>query len=700
MAVGTAGSAVVFAGLTVIIALLGLLVVGIPFLSVMGVAAAFGVLVAIGVATTLLPAILGLAKRRLAPKEGSRAHRRANATVDAKPTLGMRWVSLVLKAPALFVVAVVALLLTVAIPALSLDLSLPDNGSEPQGTTQREAYDLVSDGFGAGYNGPLVVAVDITQTTDILDDLDAIGDKLRALDGVEYVSQGLPDEGLDTAIIQVIPASAPDALETKALVTEIRDLAPSIEDEFDTPISVTGATAVGIDISTRLTNALIPFGLIVVGLSIILLMMVFRSILVPIKAALGFVLSVIASFGIVVAVFQWGWFSDILGVEDPGPIISFLPVLLMAVLFGLAMDYEVFLVSGMREEYVHNGNPRRAIERGFGNGARVVTAAALIMFFVFFSFFPEGSGAIRPIALGLASGIAIDAFLVRMTLVPAVMALLGKSAWWMPKWLAKVLPNVDVEGEQLREHRQATTWAGTQGTLAISTDYLIAGVPGQEVGPLTVEVPAGAIVIASGDAVDRRLVAATLSGRLDLVSGRAQVAGLPLPSEAVRIRSLVALADVGGVERSETSVTVGELLVERLEMTQPWYRAAKTTKRATSWLTRINAVAREAAGRPTVAVTAASTIVELPQFERAVALTAIALSEQTPIIMLDQLDAFSPEDEAAFVAAIALIAPETTTVLVGTPVASRAVTHVSNARTIIILDLYAAHAAGAKGGRS
>lgn len=668
MAVGTAGSAVVFAGLTVIIALLGLLVVGIPFLSVMGVGAAVAVLIAIGVATTLLPALLGLAKGRMAPKPGSRSWKRAQVSTDSTTgrSMGFRWVTGVMKRPILATLGVVAILGTLAIPALSLDLNLPDGGSEPVGSTQREAYDLVTEGFGAGYNGPLVVAVDITQTIDILDDLDGIADELRGLDDVEYVSQGFPDEGLDTAILQVTPSSAPDSVETKELVQAIRDLAPDIEAKYDTPISVTGTTAVGIDVSNRLTDALIPFGLVVVGLSIVLLMMVFRSVLVPLKAALGFLLSVVASFGVVVAVFQWGWLGDIIGVENPGPILSFMPIILMAVLFGLAMDYEVFLVSGMREEFVKTGDARFAVSHGFANGARVVTAAALIMFFVFFAFVPEGTGTIKPIALGLAVGIAFDAFLVRMTLVPALMTLFGKAAWWMPRWLGRILPNVDIEGEQLREHRDAVGWAQGEGGAAISTDYLVAA---PHLEPLTVAVPAGSIVIASGDAVDRRLVAAVLSGRLDPVSGRAQVAGHPLPSESARVRSLVALADVGGSQRSETSVTVGELLRERIEMTQPWYRFLTTNRTARRWLGRVNAVL----GADRQAVRAESTLVELPQLERAVALATVAFAERTPVVMLDQLDTFASEQhEAAFVAAVRALAPSSTTVVIGTPVPARA----------------------------
>lgn len=726
LAVGTAGSAVVFAGVTVIIALLGLLVVGIPFLSVMGVGAAVAVLIAILVAVTLLPAFMGLAKGRLIPREGSRAWRRAHeiagvtapgatnggaAVVEApdaaseaaaeapssraaRPSLGQRWVRGVMKRPILASLAVVAVLGTLAVPALSLDLNVPDGGSEPAGSTQREAYDLITEGFGPGFNGPLIVAVDITQTTDIMDDLDAIRSRLASLDDVEYVQQGYPDAGLDTAIIQVTPSSAPDSPETKALVESIRELAPSIKDEFGTPISVTGTTAVAIDISNRLSAALIPFALVVVGLSIILLMIVFRSVLVPLKAALGFLLSVAASIGVVVAIFQWGWGASLLHIDNPGPILSFLPILLMAVLFGLAMDYEVFLVSGMREEYVRTGDPRFAVERGFAGAARVVTAAALIMFFVFFAFVPEGSGMIKPIALGLAAGIAFDAFLVRMTLVPALMTLFGRAAWWMPRWLGRVLPHADIEGEHLREHRHAVEWAKGQ-TAALSAEYLVVGPAEAPVGPLSLAVPPGALVVASGDAASRRLVAVTLAGRLDPVSGRAQVMGHPLPSEAARVRTLVALANVGGSERSETSVTVGALLRERLETTQPWYRFVTTGRRAAGWIDRVNSTLAQVTGRELTPVRSGSVLMELPQLERAVALAAVALSERTPVVMLDQLDSFaSSEDEGAFLAALHLLAPATTTVVVGTPVPVRAVPEDGRGRERVTIDLYSIESEG------
>ena len=681
-AVATAGSAVVFAGGTVIIALLGLLVVGIPFLSAMGVAAAAGVLVAILASTTLLPALLGLAKGRLIPKAGSRAFLRATASDAAtKKSLGERWVTRIIRRPIVAVVAVVGLLGIIAIPAFSLELALPSGASQPVGTTTRTSYDMIEKGFGPGRNGPLIVLVDITQTTAIMPDLAAIRADLAKLPDVDYVSQGLPNATFDTAILQVIPSSAPDSPKTTALVNRIRALSSGIDQKWHTPIQVTGATAVQIDISERLNSALLPFGLIVVGLSILLLMMVFRSVFVPIKAAIGFLLSVFTSFGVVVAIFQWGWFSDALGVI-PGPILSFLPILLMAVLFGLAMDYEVFLVSGMRETFVHTGDAKKAIVKGFSGAARVVTAAALIMFFVFASFIPDGAGIIKAMAVGLAVGILADAFLVRMTLVPAAMALLGRAAWWMPKWLGRILPNVDIEGEKLREHRDAVSWASGQcAGQIITTSGLVAGSGRGLVGPVTVGIVPGSLVLVSGQSADRRLLAATLSGRLDPVSGRAQVGGHPLPSESASVVRLVALEDIGGTDRAEVRVGVAELLVERLRLTQPWYRAFAVHRRARTWLARIDAVLGEGHTIP-----GRAGIEQLPQLERAVALSAVALAEHTPVVMLDLLDAFADSaDEGEFLRALDRLAPATTTIVLGTPVAPRRTPPLS--RTVVSLDL-------------
>ena len=463
-ATGTAGSAVVFAGLTVVIALSGLAVVGIPFLTVMGVGAAGTVLVAVLVALTLLPALLGVAGHRLAPKPGSRAARReaadADPTGDGTPSAGARWTRLVTRRPLVTVLVVLAGLLVLALPAPQLQLALPDNSTAAPDSPQRRAYDLISENFGPGLNGPLVVLVEGLDPATAEQSLGALavaiggtptgtpGEFDGGLDDVAYAAPAVLPDGT-TAVVTVIPESGPQEEATNALVGELRALTPDLEAETGSELAVTGQTAVAIDVSDRLGDALLPFALVVVGLALVLLLLVFRSVLVPIKAAVGFLLSVGASFGAVVAVFQWGWAADLLGVPATGPIISFLPVILMAVLFGLAMDYEVFLVSRMREEYVHGAAPRDAVVTGARHAARVVVAAALIMFSVFASFVTIEDVIVKAIAFGLAVGILVDAFLVRMTLVPAVLALLGRSAWWLPRWLDRLLPDLDVEGARL-----------------------------------------------------------------------------------------------------------------------------------------------------------------------------------------------------------------------------------------------------------
>ncbi|HEY5222357.1 MAG TPA: MMPL family transporter [Microbacteriaceae bacterium] len=670
-AVATAGSAVVFAGATVIIALLGLLVVGIPFLSVMGLAAAFAVLVAILVAITLVPAMLGLAGKRLIPKHGSRAYMRAHALMmgehgTGNRTMGLRWVNLVMKAPLAWVIAVVVILGTVAIPALSLDLNLPSGGTEPVGSTQRQAYDLIAKGFGPGSNGPLIVTVDITQTTDVVNDLSTVEARLANVPGVASVGQGIPNPTVDTAIIQVIPTSAPDSDKTKQLVQRIRDLEPSIAKDLGTPIAVTGSTAVAVDISNRLAGALVPFGLVVVGLSILLLMTVFRSIFVPLKAALGFLLSITASIGAVVAVFQWGWFANLINVDTPGPILSFLPIIMMALLFGLAMDYEVFLVSGMREEFVKSGKPQEAIRTGFSNAARVVTAAALIMFFVFFAFVPEGSGVIKGIALGLAIGIFFDAFLVRMTLVPAAMALAGKAAWWLPKWLARILPNVDIEGEGLRRHVADHAWATTQNT-AITADALYLGVEGSEVGPLELSVPRGGVLWLRGGPADRRVVAATLAGRLDARDGRLQVLGSVLPSERSRAMRQVTLCDVGTVDTLNGDTTVGEVVSERSELSGPWWRLTSSRRQVAGTIARLADAldAHEVRGIP---LDGDTTIAALGAVQRAGLLVAAALTERPGIIFIDLGDRLGDRARRhTFIAVVEKLAPAGTSIVFGSP---------------------------------
>jgi RND superfamily putative drug exporter len=658
-AVATAGGAVVFAGLTVIIALLGLLVVGIPFLSVMGVAAAFAVLVAVFGAVTLLPALMGVFGRKLLPKPGSRTHRRANASDDgARKTMGRRWVDLVLKAPVVFALVVVGLLGAAAIPAASLDLNLPAGGADTSESSDANANEMIAEGFGPGYNGPLIVTVDITQTTDIFADLDAIGARLGELDDVAYVGDGLPNETVDTAIIQVVPDSAPNTPETKALVEQIRELAPDIEADYGTPIAVTGYTAVAIDISNRLTGALVPFALIVVGLSIVLLLIVFRSVFVPIKAALGFLLSAFGALGVTVAIFQWGWFADLLHVE-PGPILSFLPILLMAVLFGLAMDYEVFLVSGMREEFVKTRDPRTSIVHGFQHAARVVTAAALIMFFVFFAFVPEGSGAIKGIAFALAIGVAFDAFLVRMTLVPAAMALAGRAAWWLPNWLARILPDVDIEGEGLRAHLAQQQWAASRPA-AVKADAAVFGLEDRPIGPLSVDVPTGGVLVVRGDAVDRRVVAATLAGRLAPVSGRLAVLGEPLPTGAGTVMRGVAIAEVA--PDAASGATVGELIARRLDATRPWYRLAPSNTLVTTWAGRAADAVGHGPDGPRF--TSDTPIAALGVEARTLVAVAAALAERPKAVVVD-LDDDPGSSSAELWHALAALVPASVTLIVG-----------------------------------
>jgi RND superfamily putative drug exporter len=363
-----------------------------------------------------------------------------------------------------------------------------------------------------------------------------------------------------------------------------------------------------------------------------------------------------------------------------------MPILLMAVLFGLAMDYEVFLVSGMREEFVKTGDARHAVSRGFANGSRVVTAAALIMFFVFFAFVPDGSGTIKPIALGLAVGIAFDAFLVRMTLIPALMTLLGRAAWWMPKWLARILPNMDIEGEQLREHQHAVAWARTQGGAALSAEAMVAGSDEQPVGPLTFGAAAGSLVLVAGNPADRRVLAATLAGRLRPVSGNAQLAGHPLPSESATVSRLVALAEVAGLDRAESEITLGEILTERLRITQPWYRALFVRRRAVRWIDGANSAL--AAVGSDIRLHEETRLQQLPMLERAVALAMVAIAERTPVIMLDQLDPFSDDaDDEAFVAAVCSLADRETTIVLGRPLSAHAHGASLDGRTVVTIDL-------------
>lgn len=680
-AVGTAGSAVIFAGVTVMIALLGLMIVGIPFLSVMGIAAAGGVLAAMLAATTLVPALLGMARERLRPREGSRAWRRETAGEDA-PTMGRRWVKLVLRAPIVVIVLVVGILGTVAVPAASLQLALPSAAGQPSGTTARDAYDLLSEHWGPGQNGPLLVMMDITQASNdsLMDDLDAVRDLVRTVPGVRTTGDALPNPTVDSAILQVIPETGPDDPATLDTVQAIRALAAQVHEDSGITLSVTGATAVAIDVSHRLDQALIPFALVVVGLSFALLAMVFRSILVPLKAALSFLLSVFAAFGVVVAIFQWGWLADVLGVV-PGPIISFMPILLMAIVFGLSMDYEVFLVSGMREAAVHGHEPKEAVVRGFTGGARVVTAAALIMFFVFAAFVPEGAGVIKAIALGLAAGIAFDAFLVRMTLVPAVMALLGRSTWWLPKWLDRLLPDLDIEGESLREHREAVEWAD-RSDAALELDRLAAGDERLPMAPASGRAAQGGILLLAAPDLERRVLAATIAGRLPARSGAMRLGSLVLPGDGPAILRRVALADLGTLDDRSADLALGELIRLRSELGSGAKRA--TPDAVDAAVAGLRGLLGEL-GHPAPSLSVSTPIVRLDPVGRALAIALAALAEG-PDALVVELGAAVPSTASAaststpaaddlagpIVEGLARLAPAETVLIVAGPEAALA----------------------------
>ncbi|MFD6328419.1 MMPL family transporter [Streptomyces niveus] len=448
-ALGTAGSAVVFAGLTVVIALAGLSVIGIKILTDIGIGAAFAVVVAVVIALTLLPAMLGFAGNRITTGKLKSRRMRAVERAEREP-MGVRWSTFVLRNPVKVLVTSVVGLLLLATPALSLELGMPSDESATPGSSQRIAYDTITDGFGPGYNGPLSIVVDARGSADPKAAADQAVALLDGFPDVASVSPAAFNQSGDVALIRAVPGSGPSSEQTIDLVSDIRDRGAALRDDTGAELMVTGTTALNIDISGKLSDAMIPYLCVVVGLALVLLMLVFRSILVPLKAAAGFLLSILATLGVVVAVFQKGWFADVFGVDQTGPIVSILPIFMIGVVFGLAMDYQVFLVTRMREEYVHGAEPKEAVVAGFRHGARVVTAAAAIMIAVFSGFIFSDTAIIKSMGLGLAAAVLLDAFVVRMTIVPAVMALLGHRAWSLPGRLDRLLPNVDVEGEKLR----------------------------------------------------------------------------------------------------------------------------------------------------------------------------------------------------------------------------------------------------------
>ncbi|AMG83310.1 MULTISPECIES: MMPL family transporter [Microbacterium] len=451
LATGTSGTAVVFAGTTVIVALLALNVTGVPFLGLMGTVGAVCVAVAVLVAVTLAPAILGLVGTRL-------LGRKARATIGQEHVAGkpVRRMS-TLRAVVTALVSVVALLV-IAIPAMSMRLGLPDGSSEPADSTSYRAFSTVDEQFGEGANGPLLVTAtldDAVSDDDLLATQVTVAEKIAEQDDVVAVAPVATSDDNTLLAFQVLPAEGPNSASTEKLVQDLRGL-PEIDGGIT--LGVAGQAATNIDISEALASVLPLYLVVVVGLSLLIMIVVFRSLLVPLIATGGFVLSLFATYGLIVAVFQWGWGADLIGLHSTGPILSFLPVILVGILFGLAMDYQLFLASGMREAYVHGASARDAVAQGFRAGRSVVIAAALIMVSVFGGFVFSESTIIRSIGFGLAFGVLLDAFVVRMLLMPALMHLLGRSAWWLPKWLDRIIPNVDMEGAALeRDHPSVHT---------------------------------------------------------------------------------------------------------------------------------------------------------------------------------------------------------------------------------------------------
>ncbi len=462
LANGTSGNAVLFAGLTVVIALVALNLTGIGFLGMMGSMGAVAILISVVAALTFTPAILALVGMRILSKKERKSLAAVapvhsadalHSAVESKASTRPVWAS---KHPWFALLFAGVILATVALPSSSMRLGLPDGGSEPQDSTAYRAYSLTTDAFGEGANGQIISVAQLSARANEDEQLELqseMVEKFMALENISaVVPGGVSDDG-KTLIFSVVPAEGPSTVETENLVRDIRALEAEFASTFDADLGVTGITATNIDISQKLNDALPIYLGTVLLLSVLLMTLVFRSIAVPLIASGGFLLTVFATLGAVVAVHQWGWLGEIFDIHNPGPILSFLPTMLIGILFGLAMDYQLFLVSGMREAYVHGKSAREAIDQGIHLGRAVVVAAAIIMITVFGGFAFSHVTSVRPIGFGLAVGVLIDAFLVRLILVPAVMSLLGDKAWWIPRWLDRIMPDVDVEGAKLeRSH--------------------------------------------------------------------------------------------------------------------------------------------------------------------------------------------------------------------------------------------------------
>ncbi len=438
----TAGQAVLFAGTTVVIAILGLFIAGLPTISGMGVSVAVVVTVAMAAAITLLPGLLGLAGTKI---DTLSIHRKGHVTKPPTETFSGRWAHHVGRHPIRYAVVGLGVLSAIAVPSLSMRIGTPDDGNAATHTTQRIAYDHLAAGFGRGFNGPIQVVVEMASASD-RGAVERVRRALQSDPGIAQVSPPIVNPAGDTALLTANPTTAPQDERTDRLIRHLRaDVLPATVTDTNARVSLTGQAMVT-DVADRITDRLPLFIAAVVAMSFILLLIVFRSILVPLKAALMNLLSIAAAYGVLVAVFQWGWGNELIGLHTTMPINPMLPLIMFAILFGLSMDYEVFLLSRVREEFVATGDNHEAVVRGLSSSARVITSAALIMISVFGAFVLGDDPNGKLFGVGLAAAVFLDATLVRMLLVPATMSLLGRANWWLPAWLDRILPHLDLEG--------------------------------------------------------------------------------------------------------------------------------------------------------------------------------------------------------------------------------------------------------------
>ncbi|MFD3498293.1 MMPL family transporter [Streptomyces sp. NPDC058678] len=472
-AVATTGRAVVFAGATVCIALLGMLILRLGFLNGVAIAASLTVVLTVAASVTLLPALLSLiGMRALSRRE--RRHLAEHGPQPELPTgLAARWSAFVERHPKLLGALALAVITVLALPTFGLHLGTSDQGNNPQASTTRQAYDLLADGFGPGVNGPLTLVTPVRGAEDklALDNLDAT---IRTTEGVASVTPVTYDTGGDTAYFTIVPESSPQSHRTSDLVDRLRtDVLPRAEGGTGLDVQVGGVTAGYDDFADVIVGKLPVFVGVVIGLGCLLLLLAFRSVGIPLKAAAMNVAAVAAAFGVVVAIFQWGWGSELLGLGRAGPIEPFLPVIMVSVLFGLSMDYQVFLVSRMYEEWLETGDNRRAVRVGLAETSRVINSAAVIMISVFLAFVLSGDRVIAMFGIALAAAVALDAFVVRTLLVPALMHLLGGANWWLPRWLDRRMPRISIEPPECRaahERLAAATDAEVADVLAKGRD--------------------------------------------------------------------------------------------------------------------------------------------------------------------------------------------------------------------------------------